>query len=68
MADPQLAHRQAFAEIVDAGGPFLALNPPFRLSAARAAAQPFVASLGEHTEEVLAEIGYTAEEIGAPQS
>ena len=68
MADPQLAHRQAFAEIVDAGGRFLALNPPFRLSAARAAAQPFVAALGEHTKEVLSEIGYTAEQIAALQS
>ena len=65
MADPQLAHRNAFAEITDAGGTFRALNPPFRLSAARAAAQPFVAALGEHTEEVLAEIGYTHDEIAA---
>jgi CoA:oxalate CoA-transferase len=68
MADPQLAHRRAFVEIVDAGGRFLALNPPFRLSVARAAAQPFVAALGEHTKEVLSEIGYTAEQIAALQS
>jgi crotonobetainyl-CoA:carnitine CoA-transferase CaiB-like acyl-CoA transferase len=65
MADPQLAHRQALAEIADAGGSFLALNPPFRLSAARTAAQPFAAALGEHTEAVLAELGYTAAEIAA---
>jgi crotonobetainyl-CoA:carnitine CoA-transferase CaiB-like acyl-CoA transferase len=65
MADPQLAHRQAFAEITDAGGVFLALNPPFRMSAARAAAQPFTAALGEHTEEVLTGIGYTTAEIAA---
>ncbi len=65
MTDPQLAHRNAFAEITDAGGTFRALNPPFRLSAARTAAQPFVAALGEHTEEVLAEIGYTHAEIAA---
>src|SRR5947208_2026255 len=38
MADPQIAHRRAFAEIRDAGGTFLALNPPFRMSAATAAA------------------------------
>jgi CoA:oxalate CoA-transferase len=68
MADPQLAHRQAFAEIVDAGGRFLALNPPFRLSGTRAAAQPFAAALGEHTEEMLAEIGYSVEEIAALHS
>jgi crotonobetainyl-CoA:carnitine CoA-transferase CaiB-like acyl-CoA transferase len=63
MADPQLAHRQAFAEIADAGGSFLALNPPFRLSAARTAAQPYAAALGEHTAQVLGEIGYTAAQI-----
>ena len=65
MADPQLAHRQAFAEVHDAGGGFLALNPPFRFSAARAAAVPYVATLGEHTEAVLTEIGYTPAEIAA---
>jgi crotonobetainyl-CoA:carnitine CoA-transferase CaiB-like acyl-CoA transferase len=65
MADPQLAHRRAFAEIADAGGTFQALNPPFRLSGATAAAVPYVAALGEHTEELLAEIGYTPSEIAA---
>ena len=65
MADPQLAHRNAFAEIADSGGSFLALNPPFRLSGAPVAAQPFATALGQHTEEVLAELGYTAAEIAA---
>ena len=65
MTDPQLVHRGAFVEIADAGGNFLALNPPFRLSAADTAAQPFAAALGEHTEEVLAEIGYAPDEIRA---
>jgi crotonobetainyl-CoA:carnitine CoA-transferase CaiB-like acyl-CoA transferase len=63
MTDPQLAHRRAFTAIRDAGGAFLALNPPFRMTAARAAAQPFAAALGEHTAEVLAGIGYSAQEI-----
>ena len=58
MADPQLAHRRAFAEIHDAGGAFQALNPPFRMSNTPAAASPHVAALGEHTEQLLAEIGY----------
>ena len=62
MADPQIAHRRAFAEVHDTGGTFLALNPPFHMTAATAAAAPFVASLGEHTEELLAEFGYTAAE------
>ena len=63
MADPQLAHRRAFAEIHDAGGTFRALNPPFRMSETPAAASARVASLGEHTAELLAEIGYTPSQI-----
>ena len=65
MADPQLAHRRAFAEIHDAGGTFQALNPPFRMSGTPAAAAPHVALLGEHTEELLTEIGYTPSRITA---
>jgi crotonobetainyl-CoA:carnitine CoA-transferase CaiB-like acyl-CoA transferase len=65
MADPQLAHRRAFAEIHDAGGTFQALNPPFRMSDTPAAAAPHVALLGEHTEELLADIGYTPAQITA---
>jgi crotonobetainyl-CoA:carnitine CoA-transferase CaiB-like acyl-CoA transferase len=63
LADPQIAHREALTEIHDHGGTFLALNPPFRFSQGRAAAHPFVAALGEHSEAVLAEIGYGAAEI-----
>src|SRR5215467_13088697 len=59
MADPQLAHRDAFAEVHDAGGTFLALNPPFRMSGGTAAAVPYVAALGENTEEVLSGLGYS---------
>jgi CoA:oxalate CoA-transferase len=65
MADPQLAHRQAFGEIRDAGGSFLALNPPFRMSAAATAARPYAAALGENTEEILAGLGYSPAEIAA---
>jgi crotonobetainyl-CoA:carnitine CoA-transferase CaiB-like acyl-CoA transferase len=65
MADPQIAHRHSFAEVRDTGGTFLALNPPFHMSVATAAARPFVAALGEHTEKLLAEIGYTSAEIAA---
>ncbi len=63
MADPQLAHRRAFAEIHDAGGTFQALNPPFRMSDTPAAASPRVAALGEHTEELLAEIGCSGAQV-----
>ena len=65
MADTQIAHRHSFAEVRDTGGTFLALNPPFHMSAATAAARPFVATLGEHTEELLAEVGYTPAEVAA---
>ena len=65
MADPQITHRRSFAEVHDAGGKFLAINPPFQMTATTAAARPFVAALGEHTEELLAEVGYTAAEIAA---
>jgi len=65
MADPQLAHRRAFSEVSDAGGSFKALNPPFRLSASRAAAGRRVARLGEHTREVLAAAGLSPGEVAA---
>ena len=63
MADPQLAHRQTFGEVRDAAGVFRAVNPPFRFSASPAAVQPYVAALGEHGEQILAEAGYSAPEI-----
>ena len=47
---------------------FKALNPPFRFSSARAAAQPFVSRLGEHTDQVLAAAGYTPSEIATFRS
>jgi crotonobetainyl-CoA:carnitine CoA-transferase CaiB-like acyl-CoA transferase len=65
MVDPQLAHRRAFADIEDGGGSFRALNPPFRFSAAEAAARPWVAALGEHTAAILGALGYGAAEIAA---
>ena len=63
MADPQLAHRKAFATVNDAGGSFQTLNPPFRLSGAVCGAGPTVAALGQHTNEVLHEVGLSQEAI-----
>jgi crotonobetainyl-CoA:carnitine CoA-transferase CaiB-like acyl-CoA transferase len=63
MADPQLAHREAFVEVRDGAGTFRALNPPFRFSSSPASARPFAAALGEHTDQVLAAAGYSAEDI-----
>jgi crotonobetainyl-CoA:carnitine CoA-transferase CaiB-like acyl-CoA transferase len=57
MADPQIAHRGALAKVQDGGGAFDVLNMPFRMSGAEVSAGPRVASVGEHTDEVLTEIG-----------
>jgi crotonobetainyl-CoA:carnitine CoA-transferase CaiB-like acyl-CoA transferase len=57
MADPQLAHRGALAEVADGGGTFNVMNMPFRMSGAEVSAGPRVAAVGEHTDEVLKEIG-----------
>jgi CoA:oxalate CoA-transferase len=53
MQDPQLAHRDAFVPVDDAGGTFKALRPPFRMSASPMKARSFSAALGEHTHEIL---------------
>jgi crotonobetainyl-CoA:carnitine CoA-transferase CaiB-like acyl-CoA transferase len=65
MADPQLAHRAAFGEVLDGGGRFRALNPPFRMSASRTAVGPKVPALGEHTREALTAAGVPASDIDA---
>ncbi len=63
LADPQLAHRGAFAEVRDQGGAFKVVNPPFRLSNGRVQVAGFAAGLGQHTREILESAGYAAEEI-----
>jgi len=55
LAHPHLAARGSFAELEDRDGAFKVLSPPFKLGGASAAGG-FVARLGEHTEEVLAEL------------
>lgn len=65
LADPQLVHRNALAEINDAGGAFKIMNAPFRLSKSAVQAGPRAAALGEHTHEVLASIGLGKAEIAA---
>jgi len=65
LADPQLAHREALAEVHDAGGSFKVMNTPFRLSGGSTQVRGFAASLGEHSREILAEAGYSPAEISA---
>ncbi len=52
MADPQLAHRDALAQVTDAGGTFKTLNPPFRMSESSTVAGSRAPALGEHTEQI----------------
>ena len=63
LADPQIAHRGAMTEVEDAGGVFKALNPPFRMSRADTGAGRRSPRLGEHTREVLAQLGLADAEI-----
>jgi crotonobetainyl-CoA:carnitine CoA-transferase CaiB-like acyl-CoA transferase len=64
-ADPHLAARGAFVEVPVAGGrPVLAVASPVRAGARAAPARP-APRLGEHGAAVLAEAGFTAEEIEA---
>jgi CoA:oxalate CoA-transferase len=65
LTDPQLEHRSALAEVHDAGGSFRVMNPPFRFSAARSAAQPYVRMLGADSKAILAELGFSPGEITA---
>lgn len=63
LADPQLAHRGALAEVHDKGGSFKVVNPPFRFSGLPVQVSGFAAALGEHTRGVLGSVGYTADQI-----
>lgn len=65
LADPQIAHRGALAEVEDGGGTFKVLNLPFRMSGAKVSAARKMATLGEHTRAYLREAGLSDNEIAA---
>jgi CoA:oxalate CoA-transferase len=65
LADPQLAHRGALAEVEDDGGAFKVMNLPFRMSGAKISAGRRAATLGEHTVTYLRESGLAEDEIAA---
>ena len=65
LADPQLTHRGALAEVEDDGGTFKVMNLPFRMSGARISAGRRAATLGEHTVTYLRESGLAEDEIAA---
>ncbi len=65
LADPQISHRRALAEVEDDGGTFRMMNLPFRMSGARVATGKRVSTLGEHTRALLAETGLSEDQIAA---
>jgi crotonobetainyl-CoA:carnitine CoA-transferase CaiB-like acyl-CoA transferase len=63
-ADPQVQHIQAAAEVRHPKlGRFRVVNQAARLSRTPASMASATPELGEHTDEVLAEVGYSAAEI-----
>ena len=65
LADPQLVHRNALAEVEDGGGTFKVLNLPFRMSGAKVSVAKRMSTLGEHTRAYLKETGLSEHEIAA---
>lgn len=62
--DPQLASRNFFTEIGDAGGRYLVPNAPFLMSGSRTSARDLVAELGQHGAELFErELGMHPDEI-----
>jgi CoA:oxalate CoA-transferase len=56
MADPQAEHRESFERVGTSQEPFFVANPPYKLSRSNVRARQLLPQLGEHTDEVLAEV------------
>jgi CoA:oxalate CoA-transferase len=63
LSDPQIAHRDALADVEDDGGAFKIVNLPFRMTGADVTAGNRVATLGQHTLAILRETGLSEDEI-----
>jgi crotonobetainyl-CoA:carnitine CoA-transferase CaiB-like acyl-CoA transferase len=65
-ADPQVQHIRAAAEVRHPRlGTYRVVNQAVRLSRTPATMATASPELGEHTDEVLAELGYSAAQIAA---
>ena len=65
LSDPQVKARRLieYVDFPGAPGPMLVANTPVRLSETPASVRRRPPALGEHTDEVLGELGFTAAEI-----
>jgi crotonobetainyl-CoA:carnitine CoA-transferase CaiB-like acyl-CoA transferase len=63
LAHPQAAARKMIQEVASPVGAVPVIASPLNLSASEPRLEP-LPSLGQHTEAILQELGYTAQQIG----
>jgi crotonobetainyl-CoA:carnitine CoA-transferase CaiB-like acyl-CoA transferase len=61
--DPQIRHNEVFREVAVRGGTATLVNHPLRYDGEAPALRHLALEIGEHTREVLGELGYGAAEI-----
>lgn len=64
-ADPQLRHRGMIAEMTGPNGTTRVIGPPIKLSETPASLRTPPPGFGEHTDSVLATLGFSAEAVAA---